>query len=436
MVFPLHAHERAVLIGVHLVEAEALKLRRRAKLAANAGTSLAHEEQSTQRADLHVLSPKSCKGRDITPALNCAYRLPSNNLAYLFRSLPPPPLDQRLSSNNLVYPPCSMPPPRSSMRQRSLGNGWLFLLCLILSCCCSFASADEVAGAEATCSSLVVILEAPTNTTNSYSIVGSHIALALQRRPDVDLYLLKLPNFMSSWKSHSGTALWGEEDGRVLDQEIQRVQAGDEVTGNADLTIRVTIDFRPPAFPSPMLVLATTERGYLSNEAISGDVTLREADWSTMKVVAPSRWAADGLLASGAKDVAVVPHGVSAKYFKPLDFSDRESLRTALGLVNKFVFLHVSAMTPNKNPSLLLSAFARVQERFGNTHLFLKGDDDMYSSESRLLRSPAGGIYARLKKQGSITYLGSQVRRRANGLRRMTTKRCDYHDVRWYVTQF
>ena len=106
--------------------------------------------------------------------------------------------------------------------------------------------------------------------------------------------------------------------------------------------------------------------------------------------------------------VAVVPHGVS-DHFRPLDFSDRESLCTALGLADKFVFLHVSAMTPNKNPSLLLSAFAKVQERFSNTHLFLKGDDDMYSSEARLLGSPAGGIYARLKEQGHVTYLGSQL---------------------------
>ena len=173
----------------------------------------------------------------------------------------------------------------------------LLLLCLVLSrCCCRFAAAAADDN-EGTCSksSLVVVLETPTNTSNSYSIVGSNIALALQRRPDVDLYLLKLPNYMSSWKSHSGTALWGEKDGRILDQDIKRVHAGDEVTGKADLTIRVTIDFRPPTFPSPMLVLATSERGYLSNEAISGDVTLPEADWSNLKVVSsrssrPSSW--------------------------------------------------------------------------------------------------------------------------------------------------
>ena len=256
------------------------------------------------------------------------------------------------------------------------------MLCLLLS---SALNLRIDAAIEPVCQRkpLSVVLETPTNTSNSYAIVGGHIALALERRQDVDLYLLKLPNFDDTWPSHHGKDLWGEEDGKVLDHSIKRAFHGDESSGTPDLTIRVTIDFSPPAFPSPMIILATTERGYLSNEAVSGEVPLEKVDWSSMRLAAPSCWAADGLVASGAKDVTIIPHGVSS-HFRPLDFDTRTSLRASLDLVSSFVFLHVSSLTKNKNPALLLSSFKTLTDRFGNTiKLIIKGNDELYASEAR-----------------------------------------------------
>ncbi|GMH78190.1 hypothetical protein TL16_g10874 [Triparma laevis f. inornata] len=58
---------------------------------------------------------------------------------------------------------------------------------------------------------------------------------------------------------------------------------------------------------------------------------------------------------------------------------------------------------------MLIRVFARVIERFSNVKLVLKGNDDLYTSEQRLILSPTGGLYNQLKDKKAIEYYGSQM---------------------------
>jgi len=203
---------------------------------------------------------------------------------------------------------------------------------------------------------LSIIIEAPTNTSNSYALVAANIALALSRRKDVGVSLHKLPNYSERWPSSSNSHLFTEEENHVLNS-LPRLDTSPPTQKDAqyDLTIRVQVDFSPAINPShALLILATTERGHLSQLAIAGDTPVYSHHG---RIVAPTKWAKDGFTNEGGRDVAVIPHGIDIHTFAPLPASDRASLRAEAGWTFKFVFLHVSAMTSNKNVDLLLAAF-------------------------------------------------------------------------------
>jgi len=97
------------------------------------------------------------------------------------------------------------------------------------------------------------------------------IALALNRRKDVNVYLLKLENYDPAWPKVPLVELFNEADARTLNEDIPHVAPEDEIEGKADLTIRVTIDFDPPKIPSKkMAVMLTSEKGILLNEGLYG----------------------------------------------------------------------------------------------------------------------------------------------------------------------
>lgn len=190
--------------------------------------------------------------------------------------------------------------------------------------------------------------------------------MALDKREDVDLLIYQLENYDPEWTSQDYVTLFGSDATRLAG--IERIKDTDEIKGKADLTIRVTISFNPPVFPSSyLLILATSEHGYLSSHAISGSTSLKSTNWDNKIIITPSDWAAKGILASGGKegDIFIVPHGVSSEFIA-LSKIEREDLRKKKGWDNSYVFLHVSSLTANKNPEMLIRVFARVIERFSN----------------------------------------------------------------------
>jgi glycosyltransferase involved in cell wall biosynthesis len=103
-------------------------------------------------------------------------------------------------------------------------------------------------------------------------------------------------------------------------------------------------------------------------------------------VLTPSEWSRRGLVNSGVPEdrIYVVPHGVNANLFRPLDSARREQLRTKARAGDDFVFLHVSDLSWSKGLDILMRAFAEVARRHSQVRLVLKGMDIPHDSAARM----------------------------------------------------
>ena len=237
----------------------------------------------------------------------------------------------------------------------------------------------------------------------------NQVALALHRRKDVNVYLLKLPNFDPSWPSEPSVRLFNEADTLALNEGIPHVAEDAEITGVADLTIRVTIDFDSPKVKSSrMAVMVTTEKGLLLNSVINGSTLVTRLPPDSV-LIAPSEWAKMGLVNSGADPdlVSVVSHGVDPITYRPLGGADRVRLRAMAGWDSSFVFLHVSSMTSNKNVGLMVRAIKMVRQTYPNARLVLKGNDGLYGSAD-ILKDEIEDLKG-LVEEGVVEYHGGDL---------------------------
>jgi glycosyltransferase involved in cell wall biosynthesis len=121
-----------------------------------------------------------------------------------------------------------------------------------------------------------------------------------------------------------------------------------------------------------------TEFGTLKNEAIA---YLSKIFESKNDLIVPSNWVKNiierNLHTSGK--IHVIPHGVDANYFKPLDESTILNIRRNMGYKDDdFIFLNLGAMTWNKGIDKLLSAFDRVRKNHTRSKLILKDSANLY----------------------------------------------------------
>jgi len=110
--------------------------------------------------------------------------------------------------------------------------------------------------------------------------------------------------------------------------------------------------------------------------------------WQVSPRVTPSRWTALAYERFGFPPdrVHVVPHGIDPRIVRP-DATSRSASRKALGVGDRFVFMSVGAMTPNKGIDLLLRAFDEVARTQPDAWLLLKGADGLYPSKELLQAS-------------------------------------------------
>lgn len=113
----------------------------------------------------------------------------------------------------------------------------------------------------------------------------------------------------------------------------------------------------------------------------------------------PSVPARQDLLNMGIADVEVWGRGVDVDLFHPAKRST--PLRSALGLDDKFVFIHVGRMAAEKNVQVVLDAFRQTRELLprGMVHLLVAG---------------TGPVEAELRRRApeSVTFLGNLDRQR------------------------
>jgi glycosyltransferase involved in cell wall biosynthesis len=118
-----------------------------------------------------------------------------------------------------------------------------------------------------------------------------------------------------------------------------------------------------------------------------------------MRTYTPSAPARQDLLTMGVRDVEVWGRGVDVEVFHPGKRST--PLRSALGLDDKFVFIHVGRLAAEKNVDVVLDAFQQTRALLprGSVHLLVAGSGPLEQALRR--RAPE-----------SVTFLGNLDRQR------------------------
>jgi glycosyltransferase involved in cell wall biosynthesis len=226
---------------------------------------------------------------------------------------------------------------------------------------------------------------------HSYALVAQAHCLSILKRSDVDLRFRDLPLHSEAWKATPGVFAPAQE------QALAGLSAPEPgFAPDATFTLRP----ERPDFSAPRtgrkFAFGTAEYRVLTEENLGGLKSAAEVS-AAVSVVTPSRWAALAFERFGfaPERIQVVPHGIDPEVFRP-DETSRASMRSALGVQDRFVFIAVGAMTWNKGLDILLTAFARLAESDHDVRLVLKGTDALYPSR-HFVREMLDGLPARAR---------------------------------------
>lgn len=252
-----------------------------------------------------------------------------------------------------------------------------------------------------------ILIEGWRFTPNSFASVNQFQCLELMKREGIEIFHKDVPYWNPDWKP-----VYNLLAPDVAHKLLSMPEPGRGQVFDATLRMGVPFDFTPSESPHTT-VFATCEFGVVSKQAITGDISLGGIGHdSSTRIITPSAWSGRGLVNSGAdpEKIAIIPHGVDPDIFYPLSSQERSTLRKKLGWEGHFVFLNVSAMTPNKGIPLVLEAMGSVAQRHPPVSLVLKGLDSWYSSNRHietLTKGFSSEAVAALAKR--VTYTGGTL---------------------------
>ncbi|MCE9618772.1 MAG: glycosyltransferase [Planctomycetes bacterium] len=222
---------------------------------------------------------------------------------------------------------------------------------------------------------------------HSYAIVNQFQCLQFLREPDVALRHHDVPFLQPNWKATKGLF---DESAEAAIRAIPDRAAGEK----PDALLRVSFPYNlSPSDARRTVVFGTAEFRCVPAKYIAGKRPLSEAiKEGDAIIVTPSNWSREGFIHSGAdpRRVVVVPHGVDASIFHPIDPDRRAAMRAERGLEG-FVFLTLGAMNATKRMDALLKAFAVVVRKHPHARLVLKGLGELYASQE-MLKSQAASL--------------------------------------------
>jgi len=228
-----------------------------------------------------------------------------------------------------------------------------------------------------------IIIEGWRFLPHSFATVNQFQCLEFLRRPHIQLYHRDAPYWNRNWQPVTG--LLGAAEETAL-REIPSPPRNE----NGDVTFRCGCPFDFSSSSSRRTVtFATCEFGRLSPDAVAAGSTEANLADPDITIVTPSNWSRDGLIRSGLNpdSIKIVPHGVDSAIFHPPDQRERTALRQKFGWEGSFIFLHISAMTPNKGIPDILRSLYEVAQNAPGARLVLKGLDSLYASTSALNES-------------------------------------------------
>jgi len=186
---------------------------------------------------------------------------------------------------------------------------------------------------------------------------------------------------------------WGRETKGIFNKKDEELLSSMRMRSREDLPDMILqfsypIDFSTAystnGKPIKKIVHVTTEY-----EVTNDMKTLNSPDWSNpgdVMLMTPSKWSANILKDLGGvpeNKIFVLPHGFDPTTFYPISNKTHKNeckkFRKKLGIPpESFVYLHISAGTPNKNIPFIADAFKRVRAKHPTAVLVLKTISALY----------------------------------------------------------
>ena len=252
-----------------------------------------------------------------------------------------------------------------------------------------------------------LLVEGWRATPNSFAVVNQFQCLELLRRKGITLFHRDVPYWNPAWKPVRDLF------DASIERELAAIPAPPQGQAfDAVLRMGVPFDFTPSA-AARTTTFATCEFGIVSTDAIAGDIALQRHDTDGVStIITPSHWSRQGLVNSGAPldRIAIIPHGFDPDIFHPLPEQERQELRRRLGWEGSFVFLNISAMTPNKGIPAILRAIGVMARQHPSVKLVLKGLDSWFYSNRHIdamtRKLPADEVAALARR---VAYVGGTL---------------------------
>jgi glycosyltransferase involved in cell wall biosynthesis len=214
---------------------------------------------------------------------------------------------------------------------------------------------------------------------HSYAVVNQYLCLEMLKRSQISLSHRDLPLFNPMWQKVRG--LFSTEQESSLN-ELQTSFF------EADVLWRLSFPYNLQSDIESTYIFATSECCSVPPCYMAGNQSILQAikDSQSM-IVTCSNWSLEGFLRSGVpiERIALIPLGFDADLCKPLETELRNELRKLAQFEDYFVFLNIGAITAYKGIDILLKAFAQIASRYPQARLLLKGLDNVYASEDRLV---------------------------------------------------
>jgi glycosyltransferase involved in cell wall biosynthesis len=220
-----------------------------------------------------------------------------------------------------------------------------------------------------------ILIEGWRDINHSYAMVNQYQLLEMHRM-GLDLQHLDLPFFKEEWNSTDNDSGFEDSD----KNKIASIQKANPQLIH-DLTYRISYPYRfYPSQSEKLFVFGTSEYQNIDN-CIYENGLQEGIKNPSLTVVTPSNWSKIGFLNAGFDEsrVAVVPHGISQKVYKPISLSRRKQFRDALKVSDEdFLILSLGAMTPNKGVDILILAFANLKTKYPHLKLVLKDSSNLF----------------------------------------------------------
>lgn len=217
---------------------------------------------------------------------------------------------------------------------------------------------------------------------HSYALVAQFACLELLRRdPERKLLFEDVPYHLPSWQPRTGIFDVASE---AALRAIPSLPEGREADG--EIRYGYPCDLLRPKRSGRTLVFSTAEFMCVPPAQVAQGMDVREAQRRHgYTILTCSNWSKAGFVRAGVPHncIEVVPLGFDPALFRPATDAQRKQVRADSGVAPEdFVFLNVSAMSPNKGLGFLLRAFAEVVKLRPQVRLVLKGMDSLYASSA------------------------------------------------------